>query len=273
MKKKILIIGKRSFIGSNLFKFLKKNKMDVSLIKFKTFIKKYHFFSDEFDYIINSSSNSEYVRKKYQKKYDYDLFIAKKITTSHTKLIILGTRKIYKPKFNIKENDIKSPMCNYSKNKLITETLVKKILKNNVLMLRIANIIGISKKNKRKLHKTFIEIFLESAKKGLIYKNKKTFKDFISIKKFCEITLELIKKNASGTYNVSLGKKIYLDQITKWLNLYNTKKLAKVDIKKSFNNDSFTLNNKKLMNKITITNNLNELKKECIKLSKFYFVK
>ena len=41
---------------------------------------------------------------------------------------MLSTRKIYKAKFNIKELDKKKPICNYSKNKLISETSVKKIL-------------------------------------------------------------------------------------------------------------------------------------------------
>ena len=40
----------------------------------------------------------------------------------------------------------------------------------------------------------------------------------------------------------------------------------------NFITDSFTLNNKKLMNKIKITNNLKELKESCIQLSKKIFI-
>ena len=45
---------------------------------------------------------------------------------------------------------------------------------------------------------------------GLIFKNKNSYKDFISVDKFCEIVDKLLISNVSGIYNVSLGKKIYL---------------------------------------------------------------
>ena len=40
--------------------------------------------------------------------------------------IFLSSRKVYKSKENIKENDRLNPLSNYSKNKLITENLLKK---------------------------------------------------------------------------------------------------------------------------------------------------
>ncbi len=185
----------------------------------------------------------------------------------------MSTRKVYKPKFNISEKGQLKPKCNYSKNKLKSEKLVSKILNNRLLILRIANIIGLPRKNRRKIHKTYNDIFFNEVKKGFIYNNKKNFKDFISIKKFCEIVFNLIKYNTHGIYNVSIGKKIYLNELINWLNFYNRRKTTKIDIKKSFNNDNFTLNNKRLMNKIKTSNNLSELKKECLKLSKKYFKK
>ncbi len=87
------------------------------------------------------------------------------------------------------------------------------------------------------------------------------------------MVFNLLKYNANGIYNISIGKKIYLNELVDWLNFYNRRKTTKIEIKKSFNNDNFTLNNKKLMNKIKTSNSLNEFKKECIKLSKYYFKK
>ena len=84
---------------------------------------------------------------------------------------------------------------------------------------------------------------------------------------------ELIKKNSFGIYNVSLGKKIYINKLITWLNFYNLKKINIINPKNSFNNDSFTLNNKKLMNKIKIKNDIIELKNECLKISKVFFKK
>ena len=112
-----------------------------------------------------------------------------------------------------------------ARKKVISEISVRKILANRVLILRISNIISYPNKNKRKLHKTFSDIFFEMAKKGFIYKNNKAYKDFISIKKFNQIVLELIKKNSFGLFNVSLGKKIYLNQLITWLNFYNSMKI------------------------------------------------
>ena len=105
------------------------------------------------------------------------------------------------------------------------------------------------------------------------YNNKKIFKDFISISKFNQIVYELIKKDSFGIYNISLGKKIYINQLITWLNFYNKKKIKVINPKNSFNNDSFTLNNNKLMKKIKIKNNILELKNECLRISKSFFLK
>ena len=51
------------------------------------------------------------------------------------------------------------------------------------------------------------------------------------------------------------------------------KKIKVINIKNSFNNDSFTLNNNKLMKKIKIKNNVLELKNECLRISKIFFNK
>tara|TARA_B100001029_G_C15059413_1_gene457089 strand:- start:1858 stop:2688 length:831 start_codon:yes stop_codon:yes gene_type:complete len=267
---KILIIGKKSFIGTNLHNYFIKKKIKVKSINYKNFLNK-NIANNNFNYIINCTSNKNFIKKKYKKNFDHDLNIAKKISKFNSKLILLSTRKIYKPKFDIKENDLKKPLCNYSKNKLISEKSTKKILKNKILILRISNIIGLPKNHKNKLHQTFIDQFVKFIKKGYLFENNKIFKDFISINKFCEIILNIISKNIVGTYNLSLGKKVYLNQLVQWLNIHNNKKITKLNIKKGFNNDSFTLNNKKLMKKLKIKNSISELKIDCKKISRKLF--
>lgn len=272
MKKKLLIIGRRGFVGSNLIKFLKKY-MNLTTSDFEKFISDNQIYNKKYDYIINCSSNKSFVNKKYSLKHDNDFLIANKIAHSQTKLIMFSTRKIYEPKLNIKENDLKNPKCNYSKNKLISENLVKKTLKNKSLILRVGNVIGLPVINERKIHKTFVDIFFDKAKSGIVYKNPYIYKDFLPISKLNRIIFALIRKNVFGTYNVSSGKKIYINEIVNWLNFYNKKKITKIFPKKSFNNDNFTLNNTKLMNKIKIKNSSNDLKNECIKISKSFFNK
>ena len=49
---KVLIIGKKSFIGSNLYSFLKK-KLSVKIISFKDFKKKKTNFFKKYTHLIN----------------------------------------------------------------------------------------------------------------------------------------------------------------------------------------------------------------------------
>ena len=44
---------------------------------------------------------------------------------------------------------------------------------------------------------------------------------------------KLINKKAVGIYNVSLGKKVYLNKLINWLNLFNKNKYKCIDIPKS----------------------------------------
>ena len=266
--KKILLIGKRGFLGNYLNKYLHK-KFKVKFISFRE-INYFKKSIPKYDYIINTSINRNYINKKYAKKFDNDLKISNFLDPKKNIFIFLSSRKVYKSKENIKEHDKLNPLTNYSKNKLITENFLRKKFKSNILILRISNIIGYKLKAKKKLHKTFVDLFYEKAKQGFIYDNDKKFKDFLSIQKFSQILIAIIKKDLRGTYNVSIGRKIYLNQIIGWLNKYNKKNLKIIKYSSS-KNESFYLNNRKLMSKIMIKNDLIELKKACLILSKKLF--
>ena len=265
--KKVLIIGKRGFIGFHLYRYLRK-KFYIKNVSFKN-LRKYKKNLNNFDFIINTSINKNYISKKYDKKFDNDLKISNFINNNKTIYCFISTRKVYQARANLKEKSNLSPKSHYSKNKLITEKKIIKKLKKNFLILRPSNIIGDTKKSKR-IHFTFIDIFQKNIQKGFIYNNEKAFKDFLSIDKFCQIFRGILKKDLVGVYNVSIGQKVYLNNIIDWLNRYNKKKLKKIKIIKK-KNDSFFLNNKKLMSKIKIKNSLTELKNYCHKLSKKKF--
>ena len=85
-----------------------------------------------------------------------------------------------------------------------------------------------------------------------------SFFDFFHKRK----NIKFFKKNSFGLYNVSVGKKVYLSKIITWLNFYNPNTISFIKPKNSFNEECFTLNNNKLMQKIRIKNNLQELKNE-----------
>ena len=265
--KKILIIGKRGFIGKNLNKYLKKF-YKVKHIAFKD-LKKFKTRINDFNYIINTSINKHYINNKYNKKFDNDLKISNLIKNKKTIYIFISTRKVYQNKANLKENSKLLPKSNYSKNKLITEYKLIGKLKGNLTILRVSNIIG-DKSQIKKVHHTFIDIFFENIKKNIIIDNGNAFKDFLAIDKFCQILRGIIKKNLVGIYNVSIGQKVYLNEIINWLNKFNKKKLKTIIILKK-NNDSFFLNNKKLMSKIRIKNSLKSLKQYCNQISRNKF--
>ena len=265
--KKVLIIGKRGFIGKNLNKFLK-TKYSVKLISFKEALNFKQI--DKYNFVINSSINRDYIKKKYNKNFDNDLKIAEKINNKKTIYVFLSSRKVYKAKANVNEKSKLSPKSNYAKNKTMTEKLLCGKFKNNLIILRISNIIGDKSKFSKNLHKTFVDVFYEKAKKGVIYNNKQNYKDFISIQKFCEIINMIIRKNLRGIYNISIGRKVFLNDIVKWLNHSNKNKFKIVNYDK-VTTGNFYLNNRKLMSKIKISNDLESLKKDCLNLSKRLF--
>ena len=272
MKKKILLIGKRSFISKNLYLFLKK-KFLIKKISFETSLKFKKKNFKKYNYIINCSINKNYIDLKYSYLNDFDYIVAKKLDGLDCKYIFFSTRKIYNPGNNLKENSKLNPRCNYSKNKLITEKLLKNLLKKRVLILRLSNLVDFrQRRNYRVRHKIFIDYFFENIKKNNIYKNKDVYKDFLSINQFCKIIYKLISKDITGTYNVSIGKKVYLNKLISWLNFYNKNKISEISLPKNINNDSFYLNNKKLKDKIKLKLSLIDLEKDCKKISKNYFL-
>ena len=270
--KHLIIIGKNSFIGTNLYKFLSTSYL-IKKIDYKGFLKLSSQYLARVDYVINCSTNIQYIQNKYLEKNDFDYHIAKKIKDYDCKLIFLSSRKVYKVSDNIKENSRLKPNCNYSKNKIKTEIKLLKIISNKVLILRISNLIGLNLSNKKtkKVHTLFIDNFFENIKKNIIFDNKKNYKDFLSIETFNIIVKALIVKNAVGIYNISMGRKIFLNKVVGWLNYYNKNDYIIKDISKYFNNDCFYLNNDKLIKKIKLKIKLKDLEKQCKKISKKIF--
>ena len=270
--KKILILGKKSFVGSYIHQNLKHETRKISFEEFK---KKRVNYLKNFDYIINCTSNLDFIKKKYNQKNDYDLNVSKKIQNLICKQIFLSTRKVYKVSPNIKEKSKIAPKCNYSKNKFISEKKVKDIMRDKVLILRISNLLGFDENlTKRKLHLNFIDYYLDNIKKGILFKNPKIYKDFLPISIFVKILNSLIKKDCYGVYNVSFGNKIFLDKLLNWLNYYNTKSFKRFSFIKHKNNenqDCFFLNNDKLKKEIDIKMSHKILEIECKKISRKIF--
>jgi len=158
MRTKVLIVGKNSFIGKNIYLKLRK-KLHIVNLSFENVKKKKNTFFKSFNFIINCSINTNYISKKYKKNNDFDLFLAKKIQFNNCKYIFLSTRKVYKPELNITEESKTEPIDQYGKNKLLSEKKLCNILNDRLLVLRISNIIGVKDQNKRQVHTTFLDYF------------------------------------------------------------------------------------------------------------------
>ena len=262
MKSKILIIGKKSFIGSNLKKHLSKY-FSVKIETYENLKKKEEDFLSNFTHIINTTIHKNYIKKKYNQRFDLDRQIIKNVKNINFIYFFLNSRKIYKPKFNILETSNLRPQSNYAKNKVITENYLKKKIRNKLTSLRISNVIGNrTYKKHRNSHILFLDNYLKLKKNNKNYITNNDYKDFITINYLCEVIEKLIKKNVTGTFNVSLSKKVYISEITKWLNYNVFKKLTFTNRR----SDSFTLSNKKLLRRINIKISKNQLKDFCKKL-------
>jgi dTDP-4-dehydrorhamnose reductase len=271
-KKKLLIIGKNSFLGKNLYTALK-NKINIRILSLEDFRRLDKKSIKKYSHICNFSINPKYIKFKYKKQNDIDLEILKKVQKSNINYIFISTRKVYQNKKNIKENGIKMPQCNYSKNKLITENKIIKLFPKNFTILRVSNVLGLKDKNFKKTHVSFIDNYIK-----YLFSNKKIYyvddyKDFITIKQFIKLFYLIFIKNIKGTYNVSLGKKIYISTLLNWLNYKNMNK--KFLVKKNITlKDSFTLNNSKLLSILKIKIKKSEVKKFCELIGKnIYFSK
>jgi len=254
-KIKLILIGKNSFLSNILFKRLKK-KIKIKKISLKDFykIKKLQ----DYSHICNLATHPNYLSKKYSCKFDIDIRILNKIKKLNLKYIFISSRKVYKMKFNITEKDKLYPKDIYSSNKIITEKKLKKILKERLIILRVSNVLGEKIKNIKRVHKTFLDNYINYLKDNKIYYYCNDFKDFITEKMFADIFFLILKKNVFGTFKISLGKKIYIREILKWLNYENHQKQKFILNIKKKPNDSFTLNN----NKIKKITRLQALKKD-----------
>ena len=259
---KILIIGKKSFLGSNLTRYLSKY-FRVNNYSFEEVLKKDNIFFREYTHIINTCIHKNYIYKKYKKKFDLDIRFVEKFKKIEFKYIFLNTRKIYFQKENITERSRISPIDIYGHNKYRTEILLKKKLKQSLISLRISNIIGKKIcKNSRNNHKLFFDNYLFYKKQNLKLTISDNFKDFISINQFCTVIKKIIKHKICGIFNISLSKKVYISEIIQWI---DPSFLKNIKFDKADNN-SFTLSNKKIRKKIQLNLSKKQLMSFCKKL-------
>ena len=253
---KILILGRTSSLSREFSKYLKNKKIFHNTISLNAFLKWDKKKIEKFESLINFCVHKSYLHNTYNKKYDLDLKIIKKISKLKIKFVTLSSLKVYSPSANLLENSRKKPDTNYGKNKLISEKNITKHVKD-YLIFRLSNIITQkNKKLKTSATNTFFDIIRANLKnKKIIFPEKKTYKDFIFIDDFCQLLLLSLKKKLKGTYNLSSGKKVYLKELALILSRITNFNISFIDS----NTDSFILNNSKLIKKLEYKKKIKEV--------------
>ena len=204
-KSSILIVGESSYLASGLE--FDKDKYVTDRIK-----RPYEGINKElyknYDYIINFCIQPEQFTEIISEDEMIDVKIAQNIAGSNAKFIFLSSRKVYGSSIKLqkyKETDELKPYDFYSKNKATIETKLQQLIPNNLLILRVGNVIG---EPTRKNNKTFIGwIEKELKEKGKVYCTilPDTRKDFITKDYFQSVLAAVIENNLTGIYNVGAG--------------------------------------------------------------------
>ena len=233
-KIKIILVGYKSFIQSNLFRYLKK-QFSITKVKFKDLKKKN---ISKYDYVINCSNSKKFFDKAYSKKNDRNFIIANFINNTECKLILLSSRQVYKQKLFISEKSKLNPINQYAKNCLKSEMNCKKILKNNLMILRLSNVFGFENGAKKK--PSLVSLILNGLKqKKIVFDNNYyLYKDFLPVRFLCLYIGKLININYKGIVNVGSGIPFLVkDFINEIIDLKKIK--IKIRIHKMFTDKSY----------------------------------
>lgn len=203
---KIVIIGADSYIATGLEQYL--TDCQVDKLYFHNWQQNIELLQQA-DCVINFSIAPDFSVRNMTPDEILDIQIAQHLKNTSTRYIFISSRKVYGSTDNLvihKETDSLCGIDFYASNKIRTEQALTKILNDKLTILRVANIIG--KPVNRTGYKTFIgwicESFLKNGKL-VVTQNADTQKDFITKDFLQESIVSLIKKNATGIYNVSSG--------------------------------------------------------------------
>lgn len=265
----ILITGSAGYIGSEICKSLEKNKIKyigIDNLKY-TYIS--NIFNDK-NFIkccISNKNRISKILKKYKvssvihaaafayvndaednkKKYEFNnvfktkIFIETIINNNIKNFIFLSSSNVYSEGTNnFHEKDKTNPKNFYGKTKIIIEKFLsyKKSNFNNLIILRLFNIIGLTKKFKPKNFGNFkyqrflfkalykiknelpIEVnFIKKKDNELIFPSR----DFLDINDLLTLIISINKKfknfNSRATYNVASGKSYSINEILEILKI------------------------------------------------------
>lgn len=212
--KKILVIGQNSYLATGLIEKL--NLFEVFSIDIPDFSRDIELIKSA-DIIINFAIQPEFSTQDFAEEEIIDIKIAKLIKDTQTRFFYISSRKIYGQSSELKffkETDSPAPFDFYSKNKLLGENILNRILGERLCILRVSNILG--EPILRQGYNTFMGwITREFVSKGKlsVTENLYAVKDFISKEYFHNTLAVLFRQNISGIINVASGINIPVGEL------------------------------------------------------------
>lgn len=253
---KILITGHKGFIGSNLFKFLKKkNKFKIKGFDYK--INKSFPIIKDYDWVIHLGANSNTAEKNKKKIMKQNYYFSKKLLKECQKYNVnfqyASSASIYNDKYGFNENAKCVANSNYALTKLLFDEFVKKNKKSKIIIqgFRYFNVFGNNEKNKYLMSSPIYKFIFQATKykKIQIFDNSDKYKrDFIYVGDVCKIHYKMLSKNISGIFNVGRGKALSFQSIANAIAKKYSAKICYIempsDLKKHYQKFTKADNNK-----------------------------
>lgn len=268
-KKKTKYIGIDNLSYSNKKNIINKKKfykMDFSNKKVSELIKKFSVKSvvhcGAFSYVLDAEANKNkyYINNVLKTKRFID--ICKKSGVEN--FIFLSSSNVYKElNKNYNEKDPTQPKNFYGKNKILIENFLKKKNFNSLIILRLFNVIGLSKKFyifkflKNDYQRIFFKFIYDIKKVSINYvkiNNKMIFprRDFIDVRDVSNVVILILGKlkikKINQTFNVASGKSKSLIKLYESFRKTKNFKMKKMSKKELIETSGNVLKLKKFLN-------------------------
>ena len=268
-KKKTKYIGIDNLSYSNKKNIINKKKfykIDFSNKKVSKLIKKFSVKSvvhcGAFSYVLDAEANKNKYYTNNVLKTKRFIDICKKSGVEN--FIFLSSSNVYKElNKNYNEKDPTQPKNFYGKNKILIENFLKKKNFNSLIILRLFNVIGLSKKFyifkflKNDYQRIFFKFIYDIKKVSINYvkiNNKMIFprRDFIDVRDVSNVVILLLRKlkikKINQTFNVASGKSKSLIKLYESFRKTKNFKMKKMSKKELIETSGNILKLKKFLN-------------------------
>lgn len=227
---KILVLGHKGYLGSNIVSFLKKKKINTVLYPKKFSFKK-NFHLSNVDYIINCIGENYEENKMYNSNYLVVKMIVNKINLLKKKpiLIHISSCSVYGALLTINNKIISKSTKTYatsfySQTKLKADDYIKNFLQNDYYIIRPSQIISNNMKSNNYLNLIYF------IKKGIFFyiNNKKSRRNYIHLFDVLEFIHLIIKKKVIKNNIYILSRSILLSSIINYVR--KSYKLKQLDL-------------------------------------------